>query len=277
MADSDCSQTPVVLITGASSGIGNTTATLLSKRGYRVFGTSRRPQPNVAFPVLPLEVSSDDAVTACVQTVLAHAGRLDVLVNNVGSGIAGAAEETTLDEAQRLFETNFWGAVRLTNVILPIMRQQHRGRIINLSSVGGLIGIPFRAFYAASKFALEGYSESLRYEVARFGISVSLVEPTGVKTPAGDHVPNAARSIDDYLAARRRLTAAFNRSMQNGMPPRRVAETIQRIIESRSPRLRYTVGPQAAFLTLMRRLMPQTIFESTLRIIFHLNDHSSPE
>ncbi|HZR40775.1 MAG TPA: SDR family NAD(P)-dependent oxidoreductase, partial [Ktedonobacteraceae bacterium] len=243
----------VVLITGAGFGIGRATAELLITHDYRVFGTSRDPKRHgeQAFPLLEMDVHSDESVSNCVQNVLAQAGRIDILVNNAGTGIAGAAEETQLSEAQTVFETNFFGTVRMTNAVLPTMRQQRVGKIITMSSAGGLAGIPFRALYAASKFAVEGYTESLRYEVRPFGISVSLVEPGPVRTPIADAVPHVSHEIAAYAASRRQFTETFNASMRQGMPPLRVARVIQRIIEQDAPSLRYPVGTQATMLALL--------------------------
>src|SRR5690606_35507590 len=168
--DSVMSTNPkVVLITGASSGLGRATARLLAERGYRVFGTSRRPPadaPTGGVEPLALDVCADASVAACVQTVLARAGRIDALINNAGYELGGALEEATLEEAQRQFETNFFGAVRMIRAVLPAMRRQGGGRIVNVSSLAGLAPVPFLGLYSASKFALEGYSEALRHEVA---------------------------------------------------------------------------------------------------------------
>lgn len=266
----------VVLITGAASGIGLATAELLRTQGYRVFGTSRSPgQYSVStFPLLALDVHSDESVRACVRNVLEQAGRIDVLINNAGTGLSGAVEETMLPEAQTVFETNFFGIVRMTQAVLPTMRQQRSGKIIMMSSGGGILGVPFRAFYVASKFALEGYSESLRHEVRPFGITVSLVEPGFVSTPAAYAVPHTRDELEVYAALRSRLAEEFEASMRQGMPPVRVARVIQQIIERRSPRLRYTVGAQATMLTLLRRLLPQSGFELLARRMFGMEGRS---
>ncbi|MFQ5457938.1 MAG: SDR family NAD(P)-dependent oxidoreductase, partial [Myxococcota bacterium] len=175
----------VVLVTGASSGFGAAISALLSSRGLRVFGTSRRAGAEGtggAVTMLPLDVRSDASVTACVAGVLARAGRVDALVNNAGYTFASAAEEASLEEAKAQFETNFFGAARMMRAVLPIMRRQESGRIVNVTSLAGLLGVPFHAYYSASKFALEGFSEGLRQEVRSFGIHVSCVEPGDFKT-----------------------------------------------------------------------------------------------
>src|SRR6266480_6379391 len=214
-----------VLVTGASSGIGQSTARLLAERGFTVFGTARKPDPKKreSFTMLALDVRSDDSVRACVEQVVAQAGRLDVLVNNAGYAMMGAAEETSVEEARAQFETNFFGIVRMVNAVLPGMRAAGRGKIINISSLAGNTAIPYSAFYSASKFAVEGYSESLWYEVRPFGVSVSLVEPGFVNTPIGEASPAAARPVAAYDATRKRMLAAFGRSVHAGIPPEQVA------------------------------------------------------
>src|SRR5215813_2912337 len=179
----------VVLITGASSGVGQATARLLSENGYRVFGTSRNPAGARAIPtveMLALDVRSDASVSACVTAVVKQAGRVDVLVNNAAYELAGALEEISLEEAKAQFETNFFGVVRMVKAVLPSMRQQRQGQIINVSSFSGLSAIPFLGIYSASKFALEGYTEALRMELKPFDIHVSLTEAAFLKTPMMD-------------------------------------------------------------------------------------------
>jgi short-subunit dehydrogenase len=266
--------TRVVLITGAASGIGQATADLLTARGYRVFGTSRAPKRHAGstFPLLEMDVHSDESVLNGVQYVLSQEGHIDVLLNNAGTGLAGASEETRLSEARTVFETNFFGVMRVTNAVLPIMRKLRSGKIITMSSAGGFAGMPFRALYVASKFALEGYMESLRYEVRPFGISVSLVEPGPVSTPAAERVPHVNHEIAVYAASRSRFTESFNASMSQGMSPLRVARVIRRIIEQDAPHLRYTVGAQATMLALLRRSMPQGGFEMLMRRLFDLEN-----
>jgi len=222
--------------------------------------------------LLGMDVSSDESVSHGVQYVLSRVGRIDVLLNNAGTGLAGASEETRLTEAQTVFETNFFGMMRVTNAVLPIMRKLRSGKIITMSSAGGFAGIPFHALYVASKFALEGYTESLRYEVKPFGISVSLVEPGPVSTPAAEVVPHVSHEIAAYAASRSRFTDSFNASMRQGMHPLRVARVIRRIIEQDAPHLRYTVGAQATILALLRRSIPQGGFEMLVRRLFDLEN-----
>src|SRR5437899_3785996 len=224
-----------VLVTGASSGIGQATARLLAERGFTVFGTARKPDPKKreSFTMLALDVRSDDSVRACVEQVVGQAGRLDVLVNNAGYSLTGAAEETSVEEAKAQLETNFFGVVRMVNAVLPAMRAARAGKIVNISSLAGNTAIPFSAFYSASKFALEGYSEALWHEVRPFGISVSLVEPGFVNTPIGEASPVAARTLPAYEAPRKRMLAKFGQSLAGGISPEQVARSVLQIVESK--------------------------------------------
>jgi NAD(P)-dependent dehydrogenase (short-subunit alcohol dehydrogenase family) len=262
----------VALVTGASSGIGASTAAALAEAGYRVFGTSRQPEAGGARGVemLALDVQSDPSVAACLQQVLAAAGRLDVLVNNAGVGQNSLVEETSLEQARFLFETNFWGAVRVTIGALPAMRQQRAGRVIVVSSMAGLIGAPGVAYYSASKFALEGWSEALSYELEPFGIRVSLVEPGYFKTNAGASQLTAAHTISEYDGIRRNVLAAMQRARDNGGDARRVAETIVGIADSPNPRLHYRVGLDAAWFPRFHFLTPERIFRYFLKRNYRL-------
>src|SRR5438874_908091 len=259
-----------ILVTGASAGIGQATARLLAENGFSVFGTARKPDFAKAhgFTMLALDVRSDDSVRACVEQVMAKAGRVDVLVNNAGYSITGAAEETSVDEAKAQLETNFFGAVRMVNAALPGMRAAGAGKVINISSLAGNTAIPFSAFYSASKFALEGYSESLWYEVRPFGISVSLVEPGFVNTPIGEASPEAERELPAYNVTRKRMLAKFGQSLAGGIPPEQVARSVLRIVERKAPGLRYPVGAQATWLPRLRNVVPWKVYAAGVRKTF---------
>ena len=262
----------VVLVTGASSGLGQATASLLGTRGFRVYGTSRKPRSDKAdgYEMLQLDVTSDESVNACVETLMKRAGRLDVLVNNAGYGLFGAVEETSIQEAKAQLETNFFGVVRMVRAALPIMRQQKDGLIINVSSFAGFFGNPFQAFYSASKFALEGYTEALRHEVKRLNIRVSIVEPGWFKTNIGNTSPVCAESFDCYREARQRVGQLYNEHLENGSDPRKVAETILRIVESKSPRLRYAVG-EGKWRIPLKHLLPESVVENSARGIYGID------
>ena len=265
----------VVLITGSSSGIGQSTAQLLAQQGFTVFATSRKPQAVEHVPIveaLPLDVRSEESVKACVDTVLARAGRLDVLVNNAGYVLAGAIEEVTIEEAKALFETNLFGTMRTVKAALPILRQQRSGTIINISSLAGLVpGPPFCGIYSASKFALEAYTEHLWREVKSFGIRVSLVEPGSIKTKLTSNRQEAAERLGDYDPWRRRAVEAMRRLEEKAPEPGLVAKTVLSIIASESPKLRYRVGKDATWLPRLRQVLPGSLFEKQLRKTFDLD------
>jgi NAD(P)-dependent dehydrogenase (short-subunit alcohol dehydrogenase family) len=264
----------VVVITGASSGVGQSTARLLSQRGYTVFGTSRNPASADSIPgveMLSLDVRVDDSVQASVEAVYSRRGRIDVLINNAGHELAGALEELSLEDARAQFETNFFGVVRMVNAVLPLMRRQKRGHIINVSSLSGLSAIPFLGIYSASKFALEGYTEALRHEVMPFNIHVSLTEAGFLRTPMMNHRQVGANRISEYDPWRQRALDAIRASEGKGPGPELVAETLLEIVSSNSPRLRYLIGQQAKSVTRLRRFLPARMYEQGVRRIFSLD------
>jgi NAD(P)-dependent dehydrogenase (short-subunit alcohol dehydrogenase family) len=264
----------VVLITGASSGVGQSTARLLSQRGFTVCGTSRNRAGADGAPgveMLPLDVRVDDSVRACVEAVVSRCGRLDVLINNAGYELAGAVEELSLAEAKAQFETNFFGIIRMVNAVLPLMRQQRRGHIINVGSLSGLTAIPFLGIYSASKFALEGYTEALRQEVKPFNIHVSLTEAGFLSTPMMNHRQVAERRMPEYDAWRQRALTAIRASEDKAPGPDVVAGTLLEILSSHSPRLRSLIGHQAKSVTRLRRFLPAAMFEQGVRRSFSLD------
>lgn len=258
-----------ILITGASSGVGRATARLLSQFDYNVFGTSRNPAAVESLPnvqMLALDVRSDDAVRNCVQA----AGPVDVLINNAGYELAGAVEETAIDEVIGQFDTNMFGVARMVRAALPMMRQRRRGHIINVSSLAGLAAIPFMAIYSASKFAVEGYTEALRQEVRPFNIDVSLIEVGFLRSPMMEHRQISRDQIADYAEYRQQAFGAVLASEQKGPSPELVAQTIRTAIESRRPRLRYVIGREAQLVSRLRRWLPEAAFESGVRRNFKL-------
>ena len=264
----------VVLVTGASSGVGRATARLLAQRGYTVFGTSRNAASVDAEPgveMLSLDVRSDDSVRACVDAVVGRTGRIDVLINNAGYELAGALEELTLDEARAQFETNFFGVVRMVNAVLPQMRQQRRGRIINVGSLAGLAAIPFLGIYSASKCALEGYTEALRHEVKPFNVHVSLTEAGFLQTSMMQHRQRGAHQIADYSPWRERALEAIGAAERKGPGPDVVAATLLTIATSPAPRLRYLIGRQSRTVAQLRKFLPARLFELGARRSFALD------
>lgn len=257
------------LITGASSGVGRATARLLSQAGYTVFGTSRNPEAVEPLPhvqMLLLDVRSDESVRNCVQA----AGPIDILINNAGYELAGAVEETAIDEVIGQFETNMFGVARMVRAALPLMRQRGGGHIINVSSLAGMAAIPFMAIYSASKFAVEGYTEALRQELRPFNIHVSLIEVGFLRSPMMEHRQISREQIADYAAWRQQAFDAVLASERQGPGPELVAQTIRAAIESRTPRLRYVAGREAQLVSRLRRWLPEAAYENGVRRNFKL-------
>jgi NAD(P)-dependent dehydrogenase (short-subunit alcohol dehydrogenase family) len=259
----------VVLVTGASTGIGKCCADHLVSRGYRVFGTSRRPPASTApssasVEMIAMDVDDDRSVTTGVQSVVEKAGRLDAVINNAGWGLMGAIEDTAIDEARAQLETNFFGVLRVCRAVLPILRQQGGGHIINISSLGGIVGLPFSGLYSASKFALEGFSEALRLETWRFGIRVVLVEPGDFRSnfTAARRMTKASAINDAYRQALDRAHAAQEKEERNGPTPEPIARLVEKILRSNNPRLRYTAGMLSQRMVVpLKRFLPQRFFE----------------
>ncbi len=258
----------IALVTGASSGIGEATAERLVAAGYRVFGTSRRGAPAGprAFEVLPLDVTSDASVDAAVADVIRLAGRIDVLVNNAGFSIAPAgAEESSLEQARSIFDTNFFGTVRMTRAVVPHMRRQGSGRIINIGSVLGFLPAPYMALYAASKHAIEGYSESLDHELRTRGIRVSVIEPGYTKTQFDANLLEADSKLDEYREARAAVRGRVQEAIAAAEGPEIVAEVVLRAVAAARPKLRYTAGRGASRLHWLRRLAPAGLMDAGIR------------
>lgn len=255
-----------VLVTGASGSIGRATVAALTRAGCNVVGTSRRP-PAGAASLLALDVTDPRSVADCVTQFVARHGRIDVLVNNAGYDLYGALEETSWDEFMAQLDTNFLGAVRITQAVLPRMRAQGGGRIINISSLGGLVGLPMNSAYAASKFALEGWSESLRLELLPDHIYLSLIEPPAVATDTLDTSIREVAGTDHALAARRRKMVELMRAEGRASPvkPEQVAAAVVRAVTAAEPPLRYPIGGQATWIPRLKQLLPQRAFERSLR------------
>ena len=257
----------VALVTGAAAGLGRAIALALEKDGFSVFGTTRRPPDRTVtteFPLLPLDVRSDDSVRAALDEVRSVAGRLDVLVNNAGFRFLGAAEETSVDEARAVFETNFFGAHRVTVAALPLLREAGGARIVNITSLSGLDALPFGSIYSASKWALEAYSESLRHEVKPLGVSVSVVEPGAIHSGSREAPHRPKDAVRLYDGARQHALDVILGGDQAGIDAARVADCVVRVVRSRAPRLRYRVGPDATWLPRLK-LLPWSWYERGIR------------
>jgi short-subunit dehydrogenase len=262
----------VALVTGASSGIGRATAESLRNAGYRVFGTSRKSvsQRSEAITMLTCDVTDDASVAKLVDDVLTKAGRIDLLVNNAGIGLLGGAEESSLAQVQALFDVNLFGVMRMTNAVLPIMRRQGKGRIINISSVLGVIPAPYSAHYAATKHALEGYSESLDHEVRAFNVRVSLIEPAYTRSGFEQNALEPDSTLREYDKVRAEVLAFTRQVMTTADLPAVVGDTVLKAATDVRPRRRYTAGKAARQVSILRRFVPAEIFDKSLRKQFRL-------
>jgi NAD(P)-dependent dehydrogenase (short-subunit alcohol dehydrogenase family) len=265
----------VVLVTGASSGIGEACARHLAGRGFRVFGTSRRgagaPGPE-GVEMVAMDVDDDASVEGAVAAVLERAGRMDAVVNNAGWALAGAVEDTTADEARAQLETNLFGVWRVCRAVLPAMRAAGRGHIVNIGSIGGRVGLPFQAAYSASKFAVAGLTEALSGEVRPFGIHAVLVEPGNYRTniTATRRLAAGSGGGSAYAGQFARTLAVLEGDEARGADPVEVARLVGRVLDARSPRLRYMVGPRFERLAAAgKSFVPGRLFE---RVVMRLYD-----
>ena len=256
------------LVTGASSGIGDATAQRLAMAGYKVYGTSRRGAQvgQRSFAMLPLDVTSDESVEAAVREVLRLDGRIDVLVNNAGFGVAPAgAEESSIEQARSIFDTNFFGIVRMTRAVVPHMRHQGGGRIINIGSVLGFLPMPYGALYAATKHAIEGYSESLDHELRTRGIRVSVIEPAYTKTQFDANLLEPDSTLDEYREVRAALRKKLKEVLATADEPGVVADVVLEAASAARPKLRYTAGGLANRLRVLRRFAPAGMVDAGIR------------
>ena len=266
-----------VLITGCSTGIGRATATRLARKGWTVYATARRPETIEDLEgcqKLQLDVTDEPSMRAAVDHIQERHGSIGALVNNAGYGVHGAFETTDLDDARVQFETNFFGMARLTQMALPAMRAAGRGRIVNMSSMGGKITFPGGAFYHASKHAVEAMSDALRFEVAGFGIRVVVIEPGLIKTPFVDtaigSVTHAPDTDDPYSKFNQDLMLRIENAYRGrtsrlaASPPESVARIIERALRSYRPRTRYIVTPGARVILVLRRLLPDRAFDTVI-------------
>lgn len=264
----------VALVTGSSSGIGEATAKRLAKAGYTVYGTSRRGAPvdGQAFTTLALDVTSDASVDSAVAEVLRLEGRIDLLVNNAGFGVAPAgAEESSIEQARAIFDTNFFGIVRMTRAVVPHMRRQGSGRVINIGSVLGLLPMPYGALYSATKHAVEGYSESVDHELRTRGVRVSVVEPAFTKTQFDANLLKPDATLDEYRDARADMSQLLPKAVANGDDPAIVAEVVLKAANDPRPKIRYTAGVLAGRLSLLRRFAPKRLVDMAIRKDFRLD------
>jgi NAD(P)-dependent dehydrogenase (short-subunit alcohol dehydrogenase family) len=246
----------VAVVTGSSSGIGFETSLALAREGFLTYATMRNlekgsgiksasDKENLPLKIMQLDVTDDASVSKAVQSIISDSGRIDIIVNNAGYGLVGAFEDLSLDEIKQQYETNFFGVVRVTQAVIPIMRKQKSGKIINISSGAGRFGYPGGSAYVSTKFAMEGLSESLSYELDPFGIKVILVEPGVIRTNFGNGMVVAKKSQDPasaYLSMTRKMNEVLGQLMRNGSPPSLVANLVLQAAKSDNPNLRYLAG-----------------------------------
>lgn len=261
----------VALITGASSGIGESAAILLHDHGYKVYGAARRVEKmkhleEKGIEIIELDITKDLSIEQCVNTILEKEGRIDVLVNNAGYGSYGAVEDVPIGEARRQFEVNIFGLARLTQLVLPKMREQHYGKIVNISSMGGKVYTPFGAWYHATKHALEGWSDCLRLEVKPFGIDVVVVEPGGIKTPWGEIAAENLKKTSGKGAYAEKATKAAKSTAEmytsNRLTkPEVIGKVILKAVTARNPKTRYAKGFMAKPSMFMRKWFGDKVFD----------------
>jgi len=268
----------VVVVTGASSGIGNACATYLAKHGYKVYGTSRNPsayskKADEFFDLIQMDITDDASVNKGIASVLEKEGHIDAIVCNAGMGISGSVEESSMEEIRLQMQTNFMGGLRCVKAVLPAMRQAGAGRIIMLSSVAGVIGMPFQAFYSSSKYAIEGLVESLRYEIRPFGLQAALIEPGDFHTGFTASRRKAA-AASDSSPYKNYYDAAMGVEIHDettGHDPIEVARLVARLLTARRLKIRYTVGPGfERFAVYLKRIVPGRAFEFFYRKYYKL-------
>ena len=258
----------IALVTGASSGIGEATAQRLAQAGYTVYGTSRRgvQAARRSFQMLPLDVTSEASVDDAVKAVLRLHGHIDLLVNNAGFGVApAAAQESSIDQAKAIFDTNFFGLIRMTRAVVPSMRRRGSGRIVNIGSVLGFLPMPYGALYAATKHAVEGYSESLDHELRTQGIRVCVIEPAYTKTKFDANFLAADLKLDEYSEVRALQDEVLRDVMARADDPSVVAEVVLEAATAARPKLRYAAGGLAKRLRLLRRFAPAGLLDAGIR------------
>ncbi|WP_305952325.1 oxidoreductase [Emticicia oligotrophica] len=262
--------TKTVLVTGASAGIGKATAIYLAQNGYNVYGAARRIEKmqdlkNYGIKPISLDVTKEESMVACIEQIFQEAGSIDILVNNAGFGCAGAVEDVSMEDARYQLEVNVLGAMRLTQLALPKMRQNKYGKVINISSIGGKIAFPMAGWYHASKFAIEALSDSLRLEVKSFGIDVIVVEPAGIKSEWAD-VANNTLKLSSADSVYKNLAQSLERLNANDKFPEPIviAQLIKESIESKNPKTRYSGGSNAKQILMARKLVSDKLMDKII-------------
>ncbi|MFL6406862.1 MAG: SDR family oxidoreductase [Nitrososphaeraceae archaeon] len=288
----------VALVTGSSTGIGFETSIIFARNGFHTYATMRKLEggksenitnvaknENIPLQVIQLDVDSDHSVLDAVNTIMRERGRIDIVINNAGYALAGPFEETSMEEIRAQFETNFFGAVRVMQAVIPIMRDQKSGKIVNITSMGGRIAVPLDSVYHGTKFALEGLSESLQYELASFGIKIILIEPGAVGSNFWKNLKIASKTLnhDDnnnnnsyspYQQIVNNVSESFRKMEQNTTPPSEVAKVILQAVQASSPDFRYIVGKDAAMILEAKRNTTDRDFQNFIGEQFNLKLNS---
>ncbi len=272
----------VAIVTGSSSGIGYETALALARNGFRTYATMRNLEKAKAIldaakgeklqiHTVELDVTEEKSVIDAIKTIMSDAGRIDVLVNNAGYGLTGSLEDLSMSEIKAQYETNVFGLIRVTQAVLPIMRKQKSGVIVNISSIGGKMAMPLSSPYIGTKFAVEGLSESIAYDLEPFGIKVVIIEPGAIKTNFGTGMAVATKNLDPsspYFKNLQHLQDTLGSLLKNGTHPSKVAQVILGAVTSSNPSLRYTVGEDAAMLAQKRKELPDSEFQKLVLEFF---------
>ena len=264
-----CKYMSIILITGASSGIGKQTAEYLSSNGHIVYGASRHPQENHFFSSVSMDITDERSVKKAVGVIIDKEGSIDVLINCAGIGIAGSVEDTTMDEIKSQFETNFFGTVLITKHVLPSMRKIGSGLIVTMSSMSGVIGLPYQSFYSASKFALEGYTEALRLEVESFGIKIVNILPGDFATnfTVNRNFSKKSQQEDSvYLEKFRKTMEVYAKDEKNGSDSILIAKLVNKVVNTPSPKPRYFIGGKLQmFASILKRILPDCLWYKIMR------------
>ena len=269
-------QSQIILITGASSGFGKITSQMLSEQGHIVYGTSRKTSENMGkVKMLVVDVTNTSSIQQAIGQIISEQGRIDVLINNAGMGIGGALELATEREVDIQMSTNFFGVVNMCKAVLPYMRKARKGKIINISSIGGVMGIPYQGFYSASKFAVEGYSEALALEVHPFNVKVCLVEPGDFNTGFTDNrnISELTRQDSDYGESFLNSLKIIEKEERNGCHPRKLGSSICKIVARKNPPFRTKVGPVVQVLFAMSKSwLPDRVMQYALQIFYAIKE-----
>jgi NAD(P)-dependent dehydrogenase (short-subunit alcohol dehydrogenase family) len=281
------SQKKVAVVTGSSSGMGYETSLILARNGFHTYATMRKLEgegskqiidiaknENLPLQVIQLDVNDDKSVTDAINRIAKEKDRIDVVINNAGYDLMGALEETSIDEIKAQFETNFFGAIRVMQAVIPTMRKQRSGKIVNITSLGGRISFPLNSPYHATKFALEGLSESIQYELEPFGIKIIVIEPGAIGSNFWKNIKTANKASSNpnspYAQLANNMSEAFKKIEQNAIHPSEVAKVILDAVTSDDPQLRYLVGNDAAMLMEARKNMSDREFGSLIKKQFDI-------